>query len=104
MPLPRILLNLRGRSMNKSFNGLSTVNVELTSRCNKKCWMCGRRKVDREYPQIAMKYGDMNFELAKSIAGQLQEGIVIQLHDNGEPLLYPRFGEAIGLFNRQIRC
>lgn len=90
--------------MNKSFNGLTTVNVELTSRCNKNCWMCGRRKIDREYPQIAMEYGDMDFELVKSIAEQLPEGIIIQLHDNGEPLLYPQFGEAIGLFNRQIRC
>lgn len=90
--------------MNKYFNGLTTVNIELTSRCNKNCWMCGRRKIDREYSEIAMKYGDMDFELVKSIAGQLPEGIVVQLHDNGEPLLYPRFKEAIRLFNRQIRC
>lgn len=90
--------------MNKCFNGLTTVNVELTSRCNKNCWMCGRRKIDREYPHIAMKYGDMDFELIKSIAKQLPEGIVVQSHNNGEPLLYPRFREAIKLFNRQIRC
>ena len=37
------------RSSNRCFNGLTTVNVELTSRCNKSCWMCGRRKVDAEY-------------------------------------------------------
>ncbi|NQT81281.1 MAG: SPASM domain-containing protein [Candidatus Aminicenantes bacterium] len=90
--------------MSKYFNGLTTVNVELTSRCNKNCWMCGRRKIDREYPEIAMKYGDMEFELVKSIAKQLPEGIVVQFHDNGEPLLYPQFKEAIKLFNRQIRC
>lgn len=89
---------------NKCFNGLATVNVELTSRCNKNCWMCGRRKIDREYPEIAMDYGDMDFEQVESIAKQLPEGIVVQLHDNGEPLLYPRFRETVGLFNRQIRC
>lgn len=90
--------------MNKCFNGLTTVNVELTTRCNKNCWMCGRRKIEREHPEIAIKYGDMEFELVKSISKQLPEGIVVQLHDNGEPLLHPRFGDAIGLFNRQIRC
>ena len=88
----------------KLFNGLTTVNVELSSRCNKNCWMCGRRKIDREYPQITMNYGDMDFELVKSIAEQLPEGIVVQLHNNGESLLYPRFGEAVRLFKRQIKC
>lgn len=90
--------------MNKCFNGLTTVNIELTSRCNKNCWMCGRRKVDRDYPELAMNYGDMDFELVKSIAKQLPDGIVVQLHNNGEPLLYPRFREAAKLFERQIRC
>ncbi|GAI97110.1 unnamed protein product [marine sediment metagenome] len=66
--------------------------------------MCGRRKIEREYPKVAIKYGDMDFELAKSIAKQLPAGIVVQLHDNGEPLLYPRFGEAFKLFTHQIRC
>ena len=90
--------------MSRHFNGLTTVNVELTSRCNKNCWMCGRRKIDRDYPELALKYGDMEFELVQSIAEQLPEGIVVQLHNNGEPLLYPRFEEAAGLFSRQIRC
>jgi len=89
---------------NKNFNGLTTVNVELTSRCNKDCWMCGRRKVEREYPQLAIRYKDMDFSLVKSIARQLPAGIVVQLHNNGEPLLYPEFGKAARLFNRQIRC
>ena len=88
----------------KGFNGLTTVNVELTSRCNKNCWMCGRRKVDREYPEIAMNYGDMDFKLVGKIAEQLQNVIVVQLHNNGESLLYPRFGEAVRLFSNQIKC
>jgi len=90
--------------MNQCFNGLTTVNVELTSRCNKNCWMCGRRKVDREYPELAIQYGDMDFSLVKSIAKQLPDGIVVQLHNNGDPLLYPRFKDAAELFKRQIRC
>ncbi|MDD5491126.1 MAG: radical SAM/SPASM domain-containing protein [bacterium] len=90
--------------MEKCFNGLSTVNVELTSRCNKNCWMCGRRKVDRDYPELALQYGDMDFSLLEAIAKQLPEGIVVQLHNNGDPLLYPRFKEATQLFRHQIRC
>lgn len=90
--------------MNNCFNGLTTVNVELSSRCNKNCWMCGRRKIDREYPEIALKYGDMDFGLVESIAGQLPEGIVVQFHNNGESLLYPKFGEAVSLFKKQIKC
>ncbi len=90
--------------MNKYFNGLTTVNVELTSRCNKNCWMCGRRKIDREHPEIAMEYGDMEFKLVKSIAEQLPEGIVVQLHNNGESLLYPKFEDAVKLFSKHIKC
>ncbi len=66
--------------------------------------MCGRRKVDRDYPELVLEYGDMDFDLVNSIAGQLPQGIVVQLHNNGEPLLYPRFKEAAALFSRQIRC
>jgi radical SAM protein with 4Fe4S-binding SPASM domain len=86
-----------------NFHGLANVNVELTSFCNKNCWMCGRRRTDVEYPELALNYGNMDFELVKSIAGQLPPQIVVQLHNNGEALLYPRFGEAVKLFKRQIR-
>lgn len=83
-------------------HGLTNVNIELTSQCNKDCWMCGRRKVDRDYPELALDYGDMDFELVKKIAGQLPPNIVVQLHNNGEPLLYPQFGDAVKLFDKQI--
>ena len=93
-----------------SLNGLTNVNIELTSRCNKGdgtpgsgCWMCGRRKVERDYPELA-KWGDMDYELVKSIALQLPSDITIQFHDNGEPLLYPRLGEALSLFQGNLRC
>ena len=90
--------------MSTDLHGLTTVNVELTSRCNKNCWMCGRRRIDREFPEIALQYGDMDFDLVKRIAKQLPPNIVVQLHNNGEPLLYPRFREAASLFGQQIKC
>lgn len=88
--------------MKKNFDGLANVNIELTSRCNKNCWMCGRRKVDRDYPELALRYGDMDFGLVRRIAAQLPPNIVVQLHNNGEALMYPRFGAAVKLFRRQI--
>ncbi len=90
--------------MESCFNlhGLGNVNIELTSRCNKNCWMCGRRKIDKEYPELALRYGDMEFSLVENIAKQLPPNIVVQLHNNGEALLYPRFGDAVRLFKKQI--
>lgn len=86
----------------QNLDGLANINVELTSRCNKKCWMCGRRKVERDYPELTLEYGDMDFELAVKIAKQLPPNVVVQLHNNGEALLYPRFGDAVKLFPEQI--
>ena len=83
------------------FNGLTTVNVELTSRCNKSCWMCGRRKLEQQCPELA-EYGDMNYGLVEKIADQLPDDIVVQLHNNGEPTVYPELGNAIQLFRRQL--
>ena len=87
---------------NVNLNGLGNINIELTSRCNKSCWMCGRRKVEKEMPELALEYSDIDFDLLKSIARQLPPNIVVQLHNNGESLLYPKFGDAVRLFNKQI--
>ncbi len=84
-------------------NGLSTVNIELTSRCNKSCAMCGRRKMEREHPELC-NWGDMNYEMVKNIALQIPKGIVVQMHNNGEPLLYPFLGNALACFQKSIRC
>lgn len=86
-----------------SLNGLSNLNIELTSRCNKKCAMCGRRKIERDYPELA-KWGDMDYELVKSISTQIPHGVVIQFHDNGEPLLYPCLEQALTSLAHCIRC
>lgn len=82
------------------FNSLCGVHVELSSRCNKSCWMCGRRKVEKNNTRV--KYGDMDFELVEKIARELPSNIVVQFHKDGESLLYLRFGEAVKLFGRQI--
>ncbi len=82
-------------------NGLSVINIELTSRCNKACFCCGRRKVDRD--GIAVDYGDMSFDLIQDIHRQVPDGILIQFHWNGEPTLYPRLGDALKLFKNCIK-
>ena len=87
----------------KNFNGLLVCNIELTSRCQKSCWMCGRRKLEKKYPELC-DWGDMDFSLVQNIAGQLPSNIIIQFHNNGESLLYPKFGKAIKLFPSQIKC
>jgi hypothetical protein len=63
--------------------------------------MCGRRKHERDDPNVLNTYGDMSFSMVEYIASQLPDGITTQLHSNGEPTLYPRLGDAIHLFSRQ---
>jgi len=86
----------------QNFNGLSVVNIELTSRCNKRCWMCGRRKIEKNYPEL-VDWGDMSYELVEKIAKQLPTGIMVSLHNNGEPTLYPKLYGALLAFKNQIR-
>jgi MoaA/NifB/PqqE/SkfB family radical SAM enzyme len=85
-------------------SGLLTLNIELSSLCNKNCWMCGRRKIDRDYPELKLDYGFMDFALVEKIAKQVPPAIIVQFHNNGEPLMYPRFKEAVSLFTEQIKC
>jgi len=84
-------------------NGLGFLNIELTSRCNKSCAPCGRRKMEREYPELC-DWGDMPYEMVHEISTQVPRGIVVQFHNNGEPLLYPCLGDALNLFHHNIRC
>ena len=82
-----------------SLDGLSFVNIELTSKCSKSCWMCSRKTAPPN-----TKYGDMDFDLLMNIRNQLFDNLVIQFHGNGEPLLYPLFAEAMSWFPKQIKC
>ena len=83
-----------------SLNGLCNINVELTSVCQKACWMCGRRERDRLTGES--DYGHMDIRLAQKIASEIPEGISVQLHNNGEPLMYPTFGLALKFFNKHV--
>lgn len=84
-------------------NGLLVCSVELTSRCNKHCYMCGRRKIENNYPELA-SWGDMDLDMVYHIIDQLPENIIVQFHNNGEPLLYPYLAHALKYASKQIRC
>lgn len=81
----------------------SIINIELTSYCNKKCWMCGRRKREKD-SNYKIEYGNIDFNLLKKISKEIPTGALIQFHNNGEPLMYPRIKEALELFEGHIRC
>lgn len=86
------------------FGGLMAVNIELSSMCDKKCSVCGRRKRERDFPE-SVDYGFMDFNLLENIAQQLPQGrLLLQFHNNGEPLLYPYLREGLQLFKNHIRC
>lgn len=80
-------------------NGLSQINIELTSRCDKACSFCGHQNPDINKK---LEYGDMDFYLLREIRDQLPRGIVVQFHRDGEPLIYERLDEALFLFSRFI--
>lgn len=87
-------------------NGLSFIHIETTSVCNKTppgCPMCGRRKLEREYPHLC-DWGHMEFDLLRYIQTQIPMGIVTQFHWNGDALCYPFLGESLKLFRGNIRC
>jgi MoaA/NifB/PqqE/SkfB family radical SAM enzyme len=85
-------------------NGLTNINIELTNKCNKSCWMCGRRKIEKSALNFKDLYNnEIDFELLKKISNQVPKDITIQLHNNGEPLMYSKFGEAASLFKNNIR-
>ena len=68
-------------------NGLNNINVELTTKCNKSCWVCNHKED-----------GEMPLELVEHIAKQVPIGTVVQLHNGGEPLLYEELSEALAMF------
>ena len=87
-------------NINNCFNGLSHINLELSSLCNKECWFCGRREREKIYGN--QNYGFIDFNLLQKISTEVPSGVTIAFHNNGEGLLYPNFGEAIKLFKHCI--
>lgn len=78
------------------------IHLELTNKCQKKCWMCGRRKIEKDYPYLANFNKNMDFNLVKKIAQQLPKNTIVHMHNNGEPLLYPKLKQAIKQFKHCI--
>jgi radical SAM protein with 4Fe4S-binding SPASM domain len=79
-------------------NGLQGINIELTSRCNKECFMCGRRKLEKDNPEL-VNWGDMPITMVEKIAPKIPKGVFVQLHNSGEPLLYEYLREALSAFS-----
>lgn len=80
---------------NNSFNGLLVCNIELTNVCNKSCFCCGRRKLEKDYSKKADFTQHMPLDLVYRILDQLPTGIVVQFHNNGEPTCYPYLKKAL---------
>lgn len=80
----------------------NVLHLELTSRCNKSCPMCGRRKLEKHYPKLC-NWGDMDPMMVRAIAFQTSPGTVVQMHNNGEPTLYPYLTDALKQFSHCVR-
>lgn len=80
-----------------SLSGLAQLHVELTSRCSKPhlCNACGHQDATIN-PNL--QYGDMDYALLQRIRTQLEPGVVVMFHRDGEPTDYPRLGDALDLF------
>jgi len=65
--------------------------------------MCGRRKLEQARSELC-HWGDMEYDLVRFIAYQTPRNIVVQMHNNGEPLLYPLLGPVLNQFRNNIRC
>ena len=85
-----------------ALNGLSFIHLELSSMCNKSCWFCGRRRIEKDFPSLA-NWGFMEKEMVYEISKQVPEGITVHMHNNGEPLLYSDLGWALSSFSHCIR-
>lgn len=86
-----------------SMTGLTTINIEICSRCNKVCGMCGRRQLEKEHPELC-NFGDMSLEMVNELARQIPDGTIVQFHSNGEPLLYEDLHIVLSRFKGKIRC
>jgi len=76
---------------------IAQINIELSSRCDREtiCGFCGHQ--DRK-TNPNLKFGDIDFALLESIAGQIPRDCIVSFHRDGDPLTHPRLGEALRLF------
>src|SRR3972149_11961026 len=90
-----LVTSLNKQKSGSMLNGLHTINIELTSRCNKSCYFCGHQnpKVNK-----SLEFGDMDIKLFYKISNQIPEDITIQFHKDGEVLLYPYLNTVLDIF------
>lgn len=86
------------------YSAPSVINIELTNICSKSCWMCGRRKLEKDYPDIANFTKHMPLELVYKILDQVPNGIIVQFHNSGDPLCYNYLKKALTYRKDIIRC
>jgi radical SAM protein with 4Fe4S-binding SPASM domain len=65
--------------------------------------MCGRRKLEKDYPELC-NWGNISWNIIEKLVKEIPKGIIIQFHFNGEPLLYPELKHVLKLFKNNIRC
>lgn len=84
-------------------DGLTQLNIELTSACNKSvhCTFCGHQD-----PAIHPKRvdGTISQALLAQVSGEVPSGVLVQFHRDGDPLAYAGSLATVGtLFNHTIR-
>ncbi len=79
--------------------GLASLNVELTSRCHKRtrCTFCFHQA------EPTAVRGDMPMALVTDIRAQIEPGVQVFFHRDGDPLAYPDLGAALTVFAGCVR-
>lgn len=79
-------------------SGLSHIFLELSSRCDKKtlCSICGHQS-PKFNPNL--QFGDMEFHLLEKIRSEIDPGVIVSFHHDGDPLVYERISDALDLFD-----
>ena len=81
-------------------HGLSQINIEFCSDCDKSCPFCGHQDAEIN-PNLVR--GSIDIPLLWKISKQVPAGIVSQFHRDGESLLHPKLGAALDMFSHCIR-
>jgi len=81
-----------------SLSGLAQISIELSSTCDKThlCTFCGHQD---ENINPNLQFGHMALPLLQSIRAQLEPGVVVSFHRDGESTTHPRLRECLSLFH-----